>query len=416
MRPDLEAHKTRVPLNADPRYRGSPVMGRLHTAGQRGLVNEGFVMTKELSIRGSGWPIWPGECAITSLVTGEERLFGATSGRRAHVFAYWPNPAGEAVLDLVALEEHTAIRHALAWVPGCGLFAGTSAPGRADYPGGELLKIAQVPLGDVIQEWGGARAKIESLGRPVDGEGVACMIGDPTRGRLYGLSDRTGTLFSVHAASGKIETHGPIDELHRFSPDLILGPDGFVYGCGTAGRLLRFDTEQKTVVDSGMSLPCMAGRGQYSAIGAWVLDEKSGLIYAGDVADGLLSVLDVCRGEVRVLGKPTAQPHIRALAVAPDGRVYGIAGLRDTICHLFVYTPCIGELRDLGVMTSATERRWYGYEFDCAAAGPDGRIYFGESDRISHLFVYFPPLLPATGTQASQWVAPAKVGPTGSQL
>lgn len=394
MRPDLDDREWPVPLNLDPRYKGSPLMSRLHRARWQGLVNEGYVVAKELSIRGSASPIPPGECAITSLTMGEDWVFGATSGTRAHVFAYRPQPAAELVLDMAVLEGHASVRHALAWLPGHGLFAGTSSPGRQDYAGGEVLKVGPPQmLGSVIQEWNPMRSSVDSLGSPVVREGVACMIGDPVRARLYGLSDRTGTLFSVDVESGDFEMHGVVDEVHRFSPELILGPDGLVYGCGTVGRLIRFDPDRNSVHDAGMQLPCLAGRAQYGKVGAWALDERAGLIYAGDVADGLLSVLDVRSGEVRVLGKPTAQPHVRALAVASDGRVYGIAGQRNTICHLFCCSPATGELRDLGVMTSATDRRWYGYEFDCALAGPDGRIYFGESERVSHLFIYFPPAI-----------------------
>jgi len=35
---------------------------------------------------------------------------------------------------------------------------------------------------------------------------------------------------------------------------------------------------------------------------------------------------------------------------------------------------------------------WHGYEFDAACTGEWGEIYLGESDRVSHLFLYFPPV------------------------
>jgi hypothetical protein len=395
MRPDLENRKWAAPLHKERRTKPTPLFQRLAAAPGRVLVSEGYVMCKELGIKGSGRPIPPGESAITSLVAAGDWVYGATSGRRAHIFGYFSPPAWEVVADVTVLKGHTGVRHSLVWLNGQGLFAGTSAPGLKEYRGGEILKIGATEVGDVIQEWGIWPPEVKSLGIPVPGEGIACMIGDAKRLRLFGLSDRTGTLFSLDLRSRKMESYGPIDELQRFSPELILGPDGFVYGCGTAGRLLKVNPEQKTIQDSGLALPCLAGRGQYGQVGAWTLDERSGLIYAGDVADGLLSAINVRNGNARVLGKPTAQPHVRALAVAVDGRVYGVAGLRERIGHLFVYDPSIGEMRDLGVMTSASDRRWYGYEFDCAAVGQDGRIYFGESERVSHLFVYFPPLGPA---------------------
>jgi len=392
MRPDLDNRDWPVPLNRDPRYAGSAALAGLYRVGREGLVEEGYVLAKELGIRGSGRPIPPGECAITSLAAADGWIYGGTSGERAHVFAYCSRPGEEFVLDLLALGGRAAIRDALAWLPEHGLFAGVGGEPGADHHG-EVLRIHPPGLvGNIIQEWNPRAADWEALGAPVPGEGIACMTGDAARGRLYGLSDRTGTLFSVDVASGEMATHGEMDELHRFSPHLIVGPDGLVYGCGTAGRIVSLNPDSGAIEEIGLHLPCMAGRRQYARVGAWALDERSGTIYAGDVADGLLSALDVRTGRTRVLGKPTSQPHVRALAVAPDGRLYGIAGRRDTICHLFCYDPAGAELRDLGVMTSGGDVRWYGFEFDSAVAGPDGRIYFGESDRISHLFVYFPPM------------------------
>jgi hypothetical protein len=304
----------------------------------------------------------------------------------------------DVVLDLAVLEGHTAVRSALVWLPGAGVFAGTAAPrsaaqGCAGYAGGEVLRVEMPPLiGSIVQEWNPPTPSVESVCVPVAGEGIACLIGDPARGRLHGLSDRSGMLFSVDVATGEVTVHAEADELRRFSPHLILGADGLVYGAGTRGRIFCFDPDAGTVSDAGMDLPYMAGRGQYSRLGAWAIDPATGLIYAGDVADGLLSELDVRTGRARILGKPTAQPHVRALAVVPDGRVYGVAGKPGAIGHLFCCDTAAGELRDLGVMASAVDRRSYAYEVDCAVAGPDGRVYFGEAERVSHLFVYFPPM------------------------
>ena len=361
------------------------------------FVREGYVLAKELSVRGSDRPIPSDESAITSLARGDGWVYGATSGRRAHVFAYCTRPFHEVVIDMIALKEHTDIRNALAFLPASGLYAGTANPSRDDYPGGEVLRLEPLPgMGDYNQEWGSSNCQAKSLGIPVAGEGVACLIGDPQRNRLYGLSGLTGTVFSVELPGGAIHCHGPIDPMSQFSPQLILGPDGMVYGCGTVGRLMRFDPHTGAVDFTGLVLPSMAGRGQYFRIGAWAMDPVGGLIYAGDQADGVLMAIDVRVPSARLLGKPTAGPHIRALAVASDGRVYGFAGLRDTIGHLFCHDPRDGQMRDLGVIVAGTEKRWYGYEFDAAMAGDDGRIYLGESERVSHLFVYFPPLLPAT--------------------
>jgi hypothetical protein len=392
VRPDLDHRDWPVPFNRREAFKKHGYL--FHQAACPVHVREGYILAKELGVRGSGRPVPSGECAITSLALGDGWVFGATTGRRAHIFGYCTYPANEVVIDMIAFEEHASIRNSLVWMGGVGLYAGTSYPGKVDYPGGQVLQVDQPGMGDYTQEWGSPVFKATSLGVPVAGEGIACLIGDTQRKRLYGLSDRTGELFSVDLAARVIHRHGPIDPLSRFSPQLILGPDGAVYGCGTAGRMMRFDPQTGLLEYAGLTLPSLAGRGQYFKIGAWAMDPAGGLIYAGDEADGLLLAIDLRAASARVLGKPTAGPHVRALAVAPDGRVYGFAGLRDTIGHLFSYTPADGQLRDLGVLACGTEKRWYGFECDAAVAGPDGRIYLGESDRVSHLFVYFPPLCP----------------------
>lgn len=70
-----------------------------------------------------------------------------------------------------------------------------------------------------------------------------------------------------------------------------------------------------------------------------------------------------------------------------DNCIYGIAG--KDCCHLFKYNPEEGDLRDLGILHVSSPRCWHGYEFDAAVTGEKGEIYFGENDRISHLFVYY---------------------------
>ena len=94
---------------------------------------------------------------------------------------------------------------------------------------------------------------------------------------------------------------------------------------------------------------------------------------------------------MRSLGKVIPQPRVRAMAVANDGRVYGTAGPPDDLNHLFVYDPEQADLRDLGIPTALVERLWHGYDFAAAATGWNGELYFGEHDRIAHLFLYFPP-------------------------
>jgi hypothetical protein len=72
-----------------------------------------------------------------------------------------------------------------------------------------------------------------------------------------------------------------------------------------------------------------------------------------------------------------------------DGCLYGIGGEEDGMGRLFRYDAETHELADLGILRSSEQRMWNGYEFDAAITGLWGEIYFGESDRISHLFSKF---------------------------
>ena len=79
------------------------------------------------------------------------------------------------------------------------------------------------------------------------------------------------------------------------------------------------------------------------------------------------------------------------MTVGCDGHVYGVTGPRDNLCMMFEADPQAGTIENLGVLFASSERYWHGYEFDAACTGRHGEIYFGEADRISHLFMYFPP-------------------------
>ena len=126
----------------------------------------------------------------------------------------------------------------------------------------------------------------------------------------------------------------------------------------------------------------------YNRIGCLIWDDGSQCIYGGTRGDGFLFRFHPASGELISLGKPLNQLHIRCLTVAKDGRIYGIAGNHG--CHLFRYDPGKGDLRDLGVLHAVSRRHWHGYEFDAAVTAESGKVYLGENDRISHLFVYSP--------------------------
>ena len=337
-------------------------------------------------------PIPPGECAITSLTTdGRGHLVGATSGKRSHLFAYFGKAPGDGVYDLAVIEGARAVRRSLVVASDGTILAGISeaADGKK---GGGLFRIGEKPKAykrsrDVEREH-------KLLPAPVAGECVAAMTIDRNRNVAYGLSSESGTLFSVDVASAQVTRKGEIAAKGGFSHALVTDLRGNVYGAGELGRLFRFNPVTDEIERLPISLPTVAGREYYNRLDSAALDRSTGLIYGGGSADGLIFVLDPEAVTIRSLGKVTAEPRCRAITVGLDGRVYGVSGEPDGMAHLFCYDPDVPELRDLGIPYAHSERAWHGYEFDAACTGPNGEIYLGESDRISHLFIYFPPIKP----------------------
>ncbi len=90
-----------------------------------------------------------------------------------------------------------------------------------------------------------------------------------------------------------------------------------------------------------------------------------------------------------------------------------MAGGPDDIAHLFVHDPGRGSVADLGIPLSTLAARQYGYHFTRAVVGRDGEIYFGQDERVNHLWVYFPPVA-SRGGGGVRAVRPASAPPAGS--
>ena len=92
------------------------------------------------------------------------------------------------------------------------------------------------------------------------------------------------------------------------------------------------------------------------------------------------------------LGKPLLAPEITGLALAPDGKIYGVGGSEQDMVRLFSYDPAEGAYQLLGFVD--VNRRpyytWQAYVIQAMASGLDGTIYLGASERISRLYLFFP--------------------------
>jgi len=364
-------------------------------------VTEGRMFTRALQMmQDLSEPIPPGECAITSLASAPGgAVYGATSGVRSHLFCYSGSSLDDGVYDLGVIPGARAVRRSLVvGADGCVL-GGVSEPADGRDEGG-LFRLGphwhrrgKRPAGK-RQSYADSAPRppeIELLPAPVRGESVAAMTIDRARAVAYGLSSRSATLFSVRMDSGEASVKGRATEDPNYSHCLVADLRGTVYGAGPLGQLWRYDPASDQTEQLPLRLPTVAGREFYNRLDSAALDPASGIIYGAGSADGVLFALDPERMTIRTLGKVTAEPRCRCITVGLDGRVYGVSGEPGGMGHLFCYDPLAHELRDLGLPFATSERAWHGYEFEAACTGASGEIYLGESDRVSHLFIYFPP-------------------------
>lgn len=353
------------------------------------FVSRGYVMAKELCFHGVNRPIPPDESRITSLALGSPgRVFGATSGERCHLFAYFRLPSEDVISDMGIVPGAKEIRGSLVAWDAQTLFLGTApAPGR-------VVKCSvSTGWSDCIQEWYHAPAKFEDVSTPIADEGIAALVGDKQQGVVYGLTDSTGTLFKFDVESGKTEILGAVDEHGQFSKKLLLAGNGSVYGAGAFGQLVAHHPYLTGGIERiDAAIPANAGKAIYARVGSWAEDPVTGMIYGGTETDGLLFSFDPDSDTIRSYGRPTLEARISAIAVGADGLVYGISGEAGSLGHMFMFEPETGCITDLGIPLATTEIRRYGYEFEAAITGPDGEIYLGETDRGGCLFMYFPPI------------------------
>lgn len=109
-------------------------------------VMEGSMYAKELAFTGMIRPIPPEECAITSLFKANDScIYGATSGKHAHVFRYQPKASDGAVLDIGIIENETAIKKSIVATEDNLMIGGTSSFGNKEkkYAGGKLSILNQ---------------------------------------------------------------------------------------------------------------------------------------------------------------------------------------------------------------------------------------------------------------------------------
>ncbi len=330
------------------------------------------------------------ESAIRALTVGPDgAIYGATSGKRSHLFVLYPEHGY--VQPLGFLQGVTTVRRAVVVSKNGDVYIG------GGNGSGHLLRYT--PHNDEAKPIRvDAACDVADLGIPVPGEGVYAMAIDRTHDVIYGLSYPNGQFFSYNIAAGKFTIHGKVAEHpfpgEKFEKDTNIGREllvaGYVFASGESGALYRFTEATQKLEKLRVTAPTVLGREPYNRVDAWTTDSK-GMVYGG-TSDGYLFRLDPKTLELQNLGKPLNQYRIRGLVCAPAGKLYGVGGDDDEMARLFSYDPANGAYQMLGMID--VNRRpyyaWQAYVIDAMAIGADGTVYLGQSERKSKLYLYYP--------------------------
>jgi hypothetical protein len=364
--------------------------------GQRTPDYDSVVVPQNrIDARDLGYPpidvIPDGESAITALtVAPNGNLYGATSGKRSHLFVL--NPRHGYVQPLGFIPGATAVTSALAVSDSGDVYIGSA-------PTGHLHKYTphredEQPLR--VKE----PCEVTDLGPAVRGESILALAIDRRAGIIYGLTFPNAHFFKFTLATGTSADLGVIahraPEGEKFettkmvSRMLVLDLKGNVYASGEDGFLFKFDQEKQALEKLPVQAPSIPGREPWTRVDAFLLD-PSGLIFGG-TSDGYLFRFDPESMTVSNLGKPLLEYRITGLVRASNGKLYGVGGDEDDMARLFSYDPQTATYQILGFVD--VNRRpyysWQAYVIQTMAVGLDETIYIGESERISKLYLFYP--------------------------
>lgn len=371
------------------------------------FVSRGSFFAQELGFCGRTPLIPRNECAITALAMGNNGLiFGATSGARSHFFTFLP--LTKRLIPLNTFEAGQHICRNLVVDGQDRIFMGTMGPGE-DGPGGHLY-MYDAPAKEIHfkslddKDRGEFRvldgppsrelARIDDLGIIAPKEGVYAMTIDRESNLIYGLTWPNGKFFIYDIANRKTTVKDIFDEYISIRNNIsraIICAGGCVYFSGKHGYIIRYCPQEDAFKNTKLKIPVSAGREYLNTIGS-LTKTDDGIIYGGTYADGYLFRFKPQDAELVCLGKPANENRIRGITAGRDGLIWGLCGAEDELTHLFRYDPCAGDLNDYGMIRAKMPKTWVLHKADVLITGADGELYIGESDAISHLFIYYPPI------------------------
>jgi hypothetical protein len=371
------------------------------------FATRGTFYAQELGLSGRTPYIPRNECAITALTMGNAgALFGATSGARSHLFTYLP--LTKRLIPLTTVGEGASVCRAMVTDAQGRVYLGTMGAGDASRGGhlymydapekaailgrlddrdkGEFCVLFKPPTPEL--------ARIDDWGELVPGEGIFAMAMDSQRHCIYGLTYPGGQFFvydlKTRTTAIKDIFGEHIVKKNNISRAMIVA-SGQVYFSGAYGCVIAYNPQEDQFRRTSMKIPVSAGREYLNTISA-LAGTGEGIVYGGTYADGYLFSFDPQEERLVSLGKPARESNIRGLAVGRDGIVWGLCGAQDELTHLVRHDPLTRESGDCGMMRAKQPKTWIVHTADALITGPDGELYIGESDALSHLMIYHPPI------------------------
>ncbi len=322
-----------------------------------------------------------GESAIHALLALDSGIvFGLTGGDRSHLFYFHP---AFGVAHVAPLGEGPAAGGALLSLGGNQVLGGWWGP----QGGGLFRHDATVEIGQGMEQFRGSKSAVERVALPEADQGIAALVGPTEAGVAYGLTPE-GALIAIDCRSFETEVVG---QVAGAAPVMVLLPWNVLLGAFAEGQLWEFDPRPKGLRALDVHAPCQKGKRHVAGVQSLVAADD-GLVYGGTATDGFLFSYEPALGTVVNLGKPNRQSNIRALAQGHDGRLYGLVEEPQGMAHLFRYEATTRGFADLGILGTGFPECWIAHSLGTMTVGPNGELFIGETDAISHLFIYYPPI------------------------
>ena len=193
---DLKKKKWPVPVREEERFKGENIKKFLKLRAEyekSAFVSEGHIEVRRLGPIAFTRPIPPEESAITALVAYHNgKIYGGTSGKKAHLFYYDPSPDADTVVDIGVVGENLKITSLVAEEKG-RIFGGTVSEKKEGFlfsyspcevlmeeiklEGKGVREIFDTPVEDQvfhsIVDPSHSAGEINILTTPIKGEGVS---------------------------------------------------------------------------------------------------------------------------------------------------------------------------------------------------------------------------------------------------